>query len=148
MQNGTLLPVEIENKEFSASLRGYNPSEVRAFLHEVAERLAELGKENRELQRSLASVNEQRSRLEGQENIVKDTLLLAQRAAEDAKIAARQEADAIIREAEAHRVKIIAEVERLRSEKAAFIIQFRSFLDGMYERMGPPGEAVANLNVG
>lgn len=129
-------------------MRGYNASEVRSFLEFVAKELETLGKENRYLADQLAVSEKQLTRLAGQEDRIKETLLMAQKAADDLRAAARQEASAILRQAESQRGEIAAEMERLRAERDAFVAQLRSFLDIFYEKLAPAHAVVERSEVG
>lgn len=135
MNKPSITAIEIESKEFSTSLRGYQTAEVRAFLSLLAEEFAALSRENRNLQESLASAERERARLSSQEDTVKEALLFAQKAADDLRDSARAEARLVLREAELERASAVAEIERLHAEKAAFAAQLRHMLDAFYERL-------------
>lgn len=75
------------------------------------------------------------------EEKVKDALVVAQSAADDARANARKEAELILREAEMKRAQVIFEIERLRAEKSAFVAQIKSYLDAFYEKLTVPAEA-------
>jgi cell division initiation protein len=141
MAKPRITALDIEQKEFTSSFKGYNASEVRAFLEKVAAEIEVLERENRMLREKLASIESERDRLKEVENRVKDTLLVAQSAADNARQDARKEAELILREAEVERVKIVSEIERLRAERDAFVVQLKSYLDAFYERLSSPTQA-------
>ena len=95
-----LTPSDIHRQTFGKRLRGFDPEEVRAFLAAVAEEMAGLQRERDELEQQLRHleliVNEHRER----EAILKNTLLTAQKAAEDIRESARREADTVVKQAE------------------------------------------------
>lgn len=76
---------EITNKEFKKGLRGYNIDEVDEFLDKIAEDYESIYKENSLLKEKMQSLDEKISHYTKMENTIKDTLLLAQNASEQAK---------------------------------------------------------------
>jgi len=91
---------EIHEKQFHDAWRGYNQEEVDDFLDRVAESVDRLHRENialhqrvRELDQTVASGRET-------EDMLKKTLVTAQKAAEEAIAAARSKAEQLIGEAE------------------------------------------------
>ena len=95
-----LTPTDIQRQSFSARFRGFDPDEVRAFLAAVAEEMAGLQRERDEVDQQLRHleliVNEHRER----EAILKNTLLTAQKLAEDIRSTARKEAETVVKQAE------------------------------------------------
>jgi DivIVA domain-containing protein len=87
MQN--LTPLEIQKQTFSRGLKGYNPDDVRAYLHLVAEEIERLLRENDRLSRDAAMLREDIEDHTNRERILKDTLLSAQKVAEDLTANAR-----------------------------------------------------------
>jgi cell division initiation protein len=94
-------PLDLRQQKFRKSFRGFDPVEVAEFLRAVADdyesALRETDRLRQELMRSEALLNEHREH----EKNLKNTLMTAQKLAEDIKAAARDEAQRIIREAEA-----------------------------------------------
>ena len=98
MQN--LTPLEIQKQTFSRVLKGYQIDEVRAYLHLVAEEIERLVRENDRLSRDVAVLREDLDDHSNRERILKDTLLSAQKVAEDLTANARKEAELIVKDAE------------------------------------------------
>ena len=98
MQN--LTPLEIQKQTFSRVLKGYNLDEVRAYLHLVAEEIERLVRENDRMSRDTAGLREDLEDHANRERILKDTLLSAQKVAEDLTANARKEAELIVKDAE------------------------------------------------
>ncbi|HVR40111.1 MAG TPA: DivIVA domain-containing protein [Thermoanaerobaculia bacterium] len=98
MQN--LTPLEIQKQTFSKSIKGYNPDEVRAYLHLVAEEIERLVRDNDRYMRENAVLREDLEDHSNRERILKDTLLSAQKVAEDLTTNARKEAELIVKDAE------------------------------------------------
>ena len=78
-----LTPMDIHNKEFTRSFRGYDDEEVDRFLDEIIEEFERLYKENIELKERLGMLSDQISNYKTMENTLKETLVTAQRAAND-----------------------------------------------------------------
>ncbi|HWP30484.1 MAG TPA: DivIVA domain-containing protein [Fimbriimonadales bacterium] len=129
MSKNILTPLDIEKKEFSIGFRGYNTAEVRAFLELVAVELESCMKENKTLREKLATIETEHRQLKELEDQIQKTLLLAQSAAEETKQNARQEATLLLREAEMERARIVSEIERLKSERDAFVAQLLSLVE-------------------
>jgi cell division initiation protein len=93
-------PMEIQRQTFSKRLRGYDPEEVRTYLNLVAEELQQLQREQSGLQQEVtflrSIVDEHRQR----EEILKNTLLTAQRVSEEIKENARKQSETTVKEAE------------------------------------------------
>ncbi|HEX9189375.1 MAG TPA: DivIVA domain-containing protein [Vicinamibacteria bacterium] len=95
-----LTPTDVQRQAFGKRFRGFDPDEVRAFLAAVAEEMAALQRAKDEVDQQLRHleliVNEHRER----EAILKNTLLTAQKVAEDIRDGARREADTVVKQAE------------------------------------------------
>lgn len=93
-------PLDLRQTQFATQMRGYDKNEVRALLADGAEAfegaLREIDRLKQELQRAESALTEHRDR----EVNLRNTLLTAQRLADQIKEAAEQEARMIIREAE------------------------------------------------
>jgi cell division initiation protein len=132
-------PMDIQRQGFSRRLRGFDADEVRAYLGLVAEEIAVLQRERDDLEQQVRHlqliVDEHRER----ENILKNTLLTAQKASEDIREGARKEAETAIREAEMQADKLLElaqgrahEVERalleLRAHRTALRTDIRALI--------------------
>jgi cell division initiation protein len=95
-----LTPADVQRQVFSQRFRGFDPDEVRTFLAAVAEEMAGMLREKEQVEQELKHleliVSEHRER----EAILKNTLLAAQKAAEDIRDNARKEADTIVKQAD------------------------------------------------
>lgn len=138
MQN--LTPLEIQKQTFSRAFKGYNPDEVRAYLHLVAEEIERLVRENDRLSRETMAQREDLQDHSNRERILKDTLLSAQKVAEDLTGNARKEAELIVKDAEmlaerlvAQAMQRVGDIERaigdLRVERRAMRNKLQSTLE-------------------
>ena len=93
-----LTPLDIENKKFQKQMmNGYNVDEVDDFLDEITADYEKLYKENSELN---AEIERSKTDLEKYKNIeetLQNTLVMAQKTADDIKKNAQEEADNIIK---------------------------------------------------
>lgn len=110
MQN--LTPLEIQKQTFTRGLKGYNPDEVRAYLHLVAEEIERLLKENDRLSRDVSMLREDVEDHTNRERILKDTLLSAQKVAEDLTANARKEAELIVKDAELLAERLVSQAQQ------------------------------------
>ncbi|HEX7152496.1 MAG TPA: DivIVA domain-containing protein [Thermoanaerobaculia bacterium] len=123
-----LTPLEIQKQIFARSLKGYNPDEVRAYLHLVAEEIERLLRENDRLQRENFMLREDLEDHSNRERILKDTLLSAQKVAEDVTANARKEAELIVKDAELLSERLISQAAQRVSDLE------RTIQDLKYER--------------
>ena len=153
MQN--LTPLEIQKQTFSRGLKGYNPDEVRAYLHLVAEEIERLLRENDRLQRDVAMLRDDIDDHENRERILKDTLLSAQKVAEDLTANARKEAELIVKDAELLAERLVsqaqqrvADLERaigeLRMERRAARNKLSTTIDMIQQMIALDAEEEAN----
>ena len=110
MQN--LTPLEIQKQTFSRGLKGYSPDEVRAYLHLVAEEIERLLRENDRLQRDVSMLREDIEDHTNRERILKDTLLSAQKVAEDLTANARKEAELIVKDSELLAERLVSQAQQ------------------------------------
>ncbi len=134
-----LTPLDIQNKEFKKGIRGYNEREVDNFLDEVIVDYEKIYKENIDLKEKISMLNEQLNHFSDIEETLKNTLVVAQSAAEEVRINAREKAELIIREAEDNGKTIMEkasnevldiqkEYENLRKEISVFKTRYKTFL--------------------
>lgn len=135
-----LTVLDIANKEFKTSIRGYNQDEVDEFLDEVMRNYEVLIRENDELRQSTSGMGEKLEQYRALEQTLQNTLVVAQSTADDMKQAARKEAELIVREAEARARELIqkaedqverqrGEIDRLKRETEQFRARVKSLLE-------------------
>ncbi|MGH4125700.1 MAG: DivIVA domain-containing protein [Clostridium sp.] len=155
-----LTSMDINNKEFKKSLRGYNADEVDEFLDKVAEEYEFMYKENSTLREKNSFLEEKLDHHVKIESTIQNTLVLAQNAAEQAKSSAQKESELIIRSAndssqrmvdKAHEdiLKINDEYDRTKQEFAKFRTKFRNFMNCQVEMFeGLESDYFKSYNVG
>ncbi len=127
-----ITPSDLQHQSFNVKFRGYDREEVRAFLNFVSEEYELLVSEGTRSREETARLREKLSDLEERERILKDTLLSAQRMADDLKETAKKEAALIVKEAELRADAVIEQAQhRLRKlqEEAAEVRLLRTTLE-------------------
>lgn len=108
-----LKPLDIENKKFSKQMMsGYSVDEVDEFLDEITADYEKLYKESAEAKNKIEDMQEDMAKYKNIENTLNNTLIMAQTAADDVKNLAKQQAEAILNEAQANAKQAVAELEQ------------------------------------
>ncbi|WP_461615347.1 DivIVA domain-containing protein [Clostridium sp. Marseille-QA1073] len=139
-----LTSIDINNKEFKRSMRGYNLDEVDEFLEKVSEDYESIYKENATLKERISVFEDKLDHYSKIEATIQSTLLLAQNAAEQAKITAQNEAELILRNANESAKKILDkahsdvlqindEFDKTKQEFLKFRTKFRNFMVSQLE---------------
>ncbi|HOW43933.1 MAG TPA: DivIVA domain-containing protein [Candidatus Aminicenantes bacterium] len=102
-----LTPQEILSQTFSSRFKGIDASEVRAFLQQVAETLEEEIQEKEELKKGMERLRESLERLERKEELLRDTLIAAQKFSSEIKVNSHKEAELITQDAEIKAEEIV-----------------------------------------
>jgi cell division initiation protein len=102
-----LTPLDIHHKEFGHALRGYNEAEVDAFLDAVADELERLFKENIDLSERIDALEQKVRDYQDVERTLHNTLVSAQKSADELLQKARFEGEAVVKEAEVKAKEII-----------------------------------------
>ncbi len=126
-----LSPLDIRNQQFSRSFRGFNPDAVNSFRNLLASELEELIRQNGEYAARVKRLEERLENYAKIERSINETLLLAQRTAEEVRENARKEADLIVREAalraEQEAAEIRENIRKIRTEQATLQIRRDDF---------------------
>lgn len=135
-----LTPLDIHHKEFRRSIRGYDDKEVDDFLDAVADEFERLFKENIDLSERMEAANEKVRTYQQMETTLHNTLVAAQRSAEEIVASAREEAASLLRDAELKAKEVIhdaltqkqkttGELVRIKQAEEDFRARFRKTLD-------------------
>ena len=95
-----LTPLDIHNKEFSRSFRGYDEDEVNEFLDQVIKDYEALIRENKDAQNQMMILQERLDHFTNIEESLSKTIIVAQEAADEVKSNSKKEAQLILKEAE------------------------------------------------
>ena len=133
-----LTALDIHHKEFRHSLRGYSEEEVDAFLDEVADEVDRLFKENIDLNEKLDAANERVRGYQSMEATLNNTLVSAQRSAEEIVAKAGIEADSMMRDAELKSKEIIHNALQKKQQIANELVRIKQAEEefrGRYEAL-------------
>ena len=107
-----LTPLDIENKRFTKTLKGYNVEEVDDFLDQLTLEYEKLYKENAEYRDQVDKYQKDIEHYRNVEHTLQNTLVMAQSTAEDIKSMAQKQADQIIRDAQNDARKAVDEFNK------------------------------------
>ena len=128
-------PLDIQQKRFHVAFRGYERTEVEAFLDVVREEMEGLVREVTELREFHSTYNERMQDYRGREDTLKSTMITTHKLVEDLKENARKEAGLMVKDAEIKYQQILerAREERLRLESEIIELRRRKhhFLEDM-----------------
>jgi cell division initiation protein len=140
----SLTPLDIHNKEFSRSFRGYNEDEVNEFLDQVIKDYEAVIRENKDLQNQIQAIQERLHHFSNIEDTLSKTIIVAQEAADEVKSNSKKESQLILKEAEknADRIinealtrsrKVALEIEELKKQASIYRTRFRILLEPQLE---------------
>ncbi|RIV28229.1 DivIVA domain-containing protein [Alicyclobacillaceae bacterium I2511] len=141
-----LSPLDIHNKEFGRSFRGYDEDQVDDFLEQVIQDYEALIRQNKELEEKIENLNEKLKHFTNIEESLSKSIIVAQETASEVKNNARKEAQLILKESEknADRIvsealnksrKIAMEVEEVHKHAAIYRARFRSLIHAQLEML-------------
>jgi len=134
-----LTPLDIRNQKFSKKVNGFDPSEVQAFLNQVATTFEGLLDERADL---LKTINNDKKTVEEFHQIEKnlsDAALLMARALDDVKLRANKEAEMIVAEAKSraeqevasiknHAIDLRREIDGLKQMRVSYFARLRNLM--------------------
>lgn len=141
-----LTPLDIHNKEFGKSFRGYDEDEVNEFLDQVIKDYELVIRDKKQLEEQMLDMKERLRHFSTIEETLNKSILIAQEAAEDVKGNAQKEAKLIIKEAEknADRIinealiksrKVTIEFEELKKQSKVFRTRLRMAIETQLEML-------------
>src|SRR3989440_2314132 len=104
-------PHDLRNAELREAFRGYRPEEVEELLERAAITLERMHERNRQLQEKIATLESEGSTAKEMESVLRQTLLLAQRTADETVTAAHDKARHLVEEAEDRSLTLTSEAE-------------------------------------
>ncbi|MFN8222627.1 MAG: DivIVA domain-containing protein [Gaiellales bacterium] len=141
----SLTPVEVRHLELRRGLFGYRRAGVRHAMDDIADSFELVWRERADMSERIELLEGELARHAEVEALLRQTLVSAERAAQDLKEQARREADVIVAEANAESRRIvrdaITEKERLLGEARRVQAILRSALEIVEE--SAPGELTA-----
>jgi cell division initiation protein len=113
----SVTPIDMRQARFGSAMRGFDKTEVTAFLEEAASDYEHALRENDRLRQQIVALEAQLSQYRELEGGLKSTLVSAQKVADDLKQNAQQEAARLIAEAQG-RVELMMQRAQTRVEEA------------------------------
>jgi len=104
-------PHDLRNAELREAFRGYRPDEVEELLERAAVTLERMHERNRQLQEKIAGLEAEGSTAKEMESVLRQTLLLAQRTADETVTAAHEKSRQLVEEAEDRSMTLTSEAE-------------------------------------
>ena len=144
MEGVPLTPLDIHNKEFTKSFRGYDEDEVNEFLDQVIKDYEMVIREKKELQQKVNELDERLNHFTNIEETLNKSILVAQETAEELKGSASKESKLIIKEAEKNADRIVnealskarqvsIEVEELKKQAKVFRTRLKMLVEAQLE---------------
>jgi cell division initiation protein len=132
-------PLDIRQKRFETSFRGFAARDVQDFLELLASEFEDVVKENIALKEELKRTQGELERHLERERALQQTLVTAQRVSDDLRGAAKKEAEVVVAEAElqaekivhaAHQklVQVVDDINELKRQRARFDSELRSLV--------------------
>lgn len=146
-----LTPLDIHNKEFKRSFRGYNEEDVDEFLDRVIKDYEQLYRENIELKENMDRLNSKLEHFQHMESTLHNTLIVAQETAEEVKLNAKKSTELMIKETEINAQKLIdeasnkvrrmaSEYQDLKKQVDVYRVRMRTLVQAQLEILGQPVE--------
>lgn len=140
-----IMPLDIQNKEFSKGVRGYKEEEVDRFLDLITVDYENLIQETKLLKERIAGLEKELEKKEGLENSIKETVDATRKLMREAEASAEKRAEIVLKNAEMEAQIIIknAEAEAQQCKNEVLLIQkrisifnerFKNLLGGEMER--------------
>ncbi|CEA02623.1 Septum site-determining protein DivIVA [Metalysinibacillus saudimassiliensis] len=117
-----LSPIDINNKEFTRSFRGYAEDEVNEFLDQIIQDYEIIIREKKELEQQVAMLQEKADHFNTMESTLQKSIVIAQEAADEVRRNSQKEAKLIVKEAEKNAERIINEA-LVKSRKATIEVE-------------------------
>lgn len=142
-----LSPLDIHNKKFEKSFRGYDEDQVNEFLDQVIKDYEIAIREVKEYKDQVSKLEEKLGHFTNIENTLNKSILVAQDTAEEVKANARKESKLMIREAEKNADRIInealsksrqvyIEVEELKKQGKVFRTRLKMLVEAQLDMIG------------
>lgn len=136
----SITPLELRKRSFAKRMRGFDSTEVSLFLDTLADDLEELFRSVDELERENARLSEEVERHRLTETTLRETLVAAQRSADQTRAHSEKEAERIVAEAERQADRLVQQalekvtetekkIRELRMERRNFHLKLQGMID-------------------
>ncbi|HYM63859.1 MAG TPA: DivIVA domain-containing protein [Gaiellaceae bacterium] len=142
----SLTPVEIRHVKLGRRLGGYDRRATETLLEKIAESFEDVWRERADLRDEIERLEGELARFRELEVLLRNTLVSAERSADELRAQAHREADVILDEArvkareigggaESERERVRAEIRRLKTVEAQMRAEYRAFLVTALDRL-------------
>jgi cell division initiation protein len=142
----SLAPVEIRHVKLARRLVGYDTTAADRLLEQITVSFEEVWRERADLREEIERLEGELARFKDLESLLRNTLLSAERAADELRAQARKESELIIEEArlrsreitsgaEEERERMRTDVRRLRELDTDMRANYRAFLQAALDRL-------------
>lgn len=142
----SLTPVEIRHVKLGRRLGGYDRLATDALLVRIAESFEDVWRERADLRDEIERLEGELARFRELEVLLRNTLVSAERSADELRAQAHREADVILDEArvkareigggaESERERVRADIRRLKNVEAEMRAEYRAFLVTALDRL-------------
>jgi cell division initiation protein len=142
----SLTPVEIRHVKLGRRLGGYDRPATDALLLRIAESFEDVWRERADLRDEIERLEGELARFRELEVLLRNTLVSAERSADELRAQAHREADVILDEArvkareigggaESERERVRADIRRLKTVEAQMRSEYRAFLVTALDRL-------------
>lgn len=142
----SLTPVEIRHVKLGRRLGGYDRPATDALLVKIAESFEDVWRERADLRDEIERLEGELARFRELEVLLRNTLVSAERSADELRAQAHREADVILDEArvkareigggaESERERVRADIRRLKNVEAEMRAEYRAFLVTALDRL-------------
>jgi cell division initiation protein len=130
-----LTPLDVDNAKFRGALSGYARGEVEQFRARVIQALEDYIAQIETHRTRIAELEAQLARYRESEELLKNSVVLAQRTADELIAAAHQRADSVIRAAQLEGETVRRSMGELRAQREQFEYEFHGLLSGFIHRL-------------
>jgi cell division initiation protein len=129
-----LTPLDIHNKEFTKSMRGYKPEEVDSFLDEIIKDFETLFRENHEMKEQTQKNQEEAAAVKEKERSIQEAVLMVQKLVDEEKRQAEKECEMLLWEAKKQGERIQDEAQARVAKTEESIEQLKLFERQLYSK--------------
>lgn len=129
----TLTVNDVEKLSFGGGIFGYRKDEVEEFRQEVIETLRSYVDEISRLQKEIKELKDELQKYEASEELLKQSVILAQKTRDEIIASARKEAENIVERARLEVEEISRSMAELEAERERFEFEFYGLLKGFIE---------------
>jgi len=148
-------PLDIQQRQFKVKFKGFDRQEVESFLELISNEMEELIGEINALKKDLVKKEGVIDGYQAREKSINESIIMAQRIAEDMKLNTEKEAELILSEAEIEAERIISkathelanmksEIVDLKKQRLQFDSELRSLIEVHLKMLGIGREETVN----